>query len=155
MLGKKMFWTCTIPAIHSSMILNASKARTADRSLKTQRIQGVFRNGGWKNRGNTVRYCWWKKSGDHQLRLVVLSQNSQGFIHPRWLNHQQYHSAQKQTAGIHGTKKRLDNIDNCVGEWGLQNLQGKFQGLENQQSSTSWWFQPIWKILVKMETFPR
>ena len=26
-----------------------------------------------------------QKSGDHQLRLVVLSHYLQGFIHPRWL----------------------------------------------------------------------
>ena len=24
-----------------------------------------------------------------------------------------------------------------------------------QQTSTSWWFQPIWKILVKLEIFPK
>ena len=95
--------------------LNASKARTADRSLKTQRVQGVFRNVRWKNRGNTVRYCWWKKSGDHQLRLVVLSQILQGFIHPRRLNHPQYHSAQKQTAGIQEQKKTWRYRQLCVG----------------------------------------
>lgn len=33
-----------------------------------------------------------------------------------------------------GNKNRLDNIDNCAGEWGLKNLQGKLQRLEIQQS---------------------
>ena len=31
-------------------------------------------------------YCWWLKSGDHQLRLVAypIFWVSMGFIHPRW-----------------------------------------------------------------------
>ena len=41
-------------------------------------------------------YCWWKKSGDHQLRLVVYPIISITFLHLRWLalgflKHQQYH----------------------------------------------------------------
>ena len=43
-----------------------------------------------------VTYCWWKKSGDHQLRLVIgsLSHCLQAFIHSKWFLpnffHQQY-----------------------------------------------------------------
>ena len=29
-------------------------------------------------------YCWWKKSGEHQLRLVVHPTIYKGFVHPRW-----------------------------------------------------------------------
>ena len=29
-------------------------------------------------------YCWWKKSGEHQLRVVVYPIYLQGFIHPNW-----------------------------------------------------------------------
>ena len=39
--------------------------------------------------------------------------------------------------------------------WALEVSQKNWESQSVLETDTSWWFQPIWKILVNMDLFPR
>ena len=120
--------------------------------------------------------CWWKKSGVHHLRLVVLLPLfTTGFLHPRWLagfpNHQQYHCtslSRPQMDRNPCSSDLLDAIKMIKWENSIIRTGYAYSSLPLYVckgccstfmifilSLSSWWFQPIWKILVKLDHFPK
>ena len=102
-------WSSKIIAIHIYVGFNKFRTSTAS---------------------ETHAYCWWKKSGVHQLEVGSLAHYLQDFIHPRWLalgflNHQQY---------LQKTEKSPSNT--VVSKWHLQ-------GVKNGTDAFQLWIEML------------